>query len=138
MKAVLCALFLVCSFSLSRGQSGVSNPYPFTLQNDNGRFGIVADVQDHSLYPKYSDLFAKHGYEGNGYCWTGMIEQLLEQKAPELLKKLEFEPEKGAFYAYAKSDADRQQFIQIISPVFSNLKTLEDFIKSADHSRIDD
>ena len=90
------------------------------------------------MHLKYHDLFTKYGYEGNGYSWAGMIEQLLRKDAPELLKKLSFLPDAGAFYAYAKTDADRQQFIQIISPVFSNLRSLEDLIKSADHTRIDD
>ena len=138
MKAFFCCLFFVCSFSLSRAESQVNNPYPFTLQNDKGNFGVEVDVKDHSIYLKYHDLFAKYGYEGNGYSWAGMIEHLLRKDAPELLKRLEFLPDEGAFYAYAKTDTDRQQFIQIISPVFSNLKALEDLIKSADHSRIDD
>ena len=138
MKAIICCVFCICSFTLSRGQGGVPNPYPFTLQNENGKFAVEADVQDRSMHLKYYDLFAKYGYEGNGYSWAGMIEHLLRKDAPELLKKLSFLPDAGAFYAYAKTEADRQQFIQIISPVFSNLKSLEDLIKSADHTTIDD
>jgi hypothetical protein len=138
MKAFYCCLFYLCSYTVCPAQSGIKNPYPFSLQHNSGTFGIVADVQDPSLYPKYYDLFKKHGYEGNGYCWAGLIEQILEKQAPDLLKKIVFDPEAGAFYAKAENDAARQQFIQIISPVFSNLKTLEDHIKSADRSRIDD
>jgi hypothetical protein len=138
MKAFYCCLLCICCLTLSRAQGGLNNPYPFTLENEKGRFGIVADVQDRSMHLKYHDLFSKYGYEGNGYSWAGMIALLLEKQSPELLKKLDFEPEVGAFNAYAKSDIDRQQFIHIVSPVFSNLKTLEDFIKSADRSRIDD
>jgi hypothetical protein len=135
MKAFYCCLICLFSVALCNGQRAKTRPFPFTLQQD-GSFGIVADVQDQDLYPKYYDLFRKYGYEGNGECWAGLIRQILERKDPELLKKVDFDPEAGAFYAYFGND--RQRFIELISPVFANLNILEGYIKTADRSRIDD
>jgi len=66
-------------------QKIVNKYYPFELQEFDGQFNIVANIESEDLYPKYYDLFQKHGYEGNGYCWDGHITQILE--------KLEFNPD---------------------------------------------
>lgn len=112
--------------------------YPFELQNNNGQYGIVANIESKELYPKYYDLFRKYGYEGNGYCWEGHIRQILEKLDKSLLDHIEFDPEAGTFFATADSKESQQKFVALLSPIFSDMKKLEEWVKKAERSRIDD
>ena len=115
----------------------MKNSYPFQVMDDE-QFTILAALESDDLYEKYYPFFGKHGYEGNGYCWEGHIVQILEEKDSELLNHLNFDPEAGAFYAYADSKESQIRFINLVSPIFSDIEVLEGYVKSADHDRIDD
>lgn len=119
-------------------QKDMENPFPFQLCENNGHFTITAAKESEELFSKYNPLFEKYGYEGNGYCWEGHIIQILEQNDKELLSHIDFDPEAGAFYAYLDSKESQIRFINILSPIFSDLEKLEDYIKKADRKRIDD
>ncbi len=101
-------------------------------------FTIVAQIESAELFKKYNPIFERNGYSGNGYCWEGHITQILEKIDKELLSHIEFDPEAGAFFAYADSKATQQKFVDLIGPIFTDLKKLEEYIKAADRSRIDD
>lgn len=110
--------------------------YPFVI-SDVRRFRIEAQVEG-ELYPKYVNFFEKHNYSGNGYCWEGHITQILNKIAPELLTHITFDPEAGAFYAFADSKENQLRFVELLSPIFADLDKLEDYVKKADRSKIDD
>lgn len=119
-------------------EASMSNPYPFEVIDDHGQFTIMAALESNDLYSKYYPLFEKYGYVGNGPCWEGHITQILEKKDQELLNHLNFDPEAGGFYVYADSKAAQARFINILSPIFADLKQLEEYVKSADRDRVDD
>ena len=112
--------------------------FPFDLNASNGQYTIVAEIEGQELYPKYFDFFEKHGYSGNGYCWEGHIIPILEKLNPELLQYIDMAPEAGAFFAYSDSRAHQLEFAKLLSPIFMDLSKLEDYVKNADRSRIDD
>ena len=112
--------------------------YPFEVSDRDGQYSIIAQIETADLFDKYNPIFERNGYSGNGYSWEGHITQILEKIDKELLSHIDFDPEAGAFYAYADSKSTRQKFIDILSPIFSDLKTLEEYLKSADRNRIDD
>ena len=112
--------------------------YPFELQEIDGQYQIVANIEGKDLYPKYFDFFQEHGYEGNGYCWEGHITQILEKLDNKLLSQIDFDPEAGTFFANADSKEAQVKFVETLSGIFSDLKKLEDWVKKADRSRIDD
>lgn len=111
---------------------------PFELQDFDGQHNIVANIESGDLYPKYYDFFQKHGYEGNGYCWEGHIIQILEKLDKSLLTHINFDPEAGTFFAIANSKETQIKFVELLSPIFSDMKKLEEWVKKADRSRIDD
>jgi hypothetical protein len=119
-------------------QKQVNKYYPFELQEIGGQYQLVANIESADLYPKYYDFFQKHGYEGNGYCWEGHITQILEKLDKKLLSHIEFDPEAGAFFANADSKETQLKFVETLSPIFSDMKKLEEWVKKADRSRIDD
>jgi len=113
--------------------------YPFKIYTSgNGNPIIMAEIEGNELYPIYNEFFEERGYSGNGYCWEGHIVQILEQLDPDLLDHIEFDPEAGAFYAIADSEASRKRFVNLISPIFSDLANLATYVAAADRNRIDD
>lgn len=122
----------------SETQIIMDHPFPFQVTDNNGQFTILAALESDALFTTYYPFFEKHGYEGNGYCWEGHITQILEKKDKELLNHIEFDPEAGGFYAYADSKENRARFVNLLSPIFSDLAQLEAFVTSADKGRIDD
>lgn len=84
------------------------------------------------------ELFENHDYEPNGYCWEGHIIQILEQENPALLDHIEFDSEAGGFYTEADSKKAQLAFVNTLSPIFQDMSKLEEYIRSADRSQIDD
>ncbi len=111
---------------------------PFVLSNSNGHYSITVAIESEEFFTKYSPSFEKYDYSGNGYSWEGHIHQILEKINPDLLQHIEFDPEAGAFYAYADTEDNQIKFAELLSPIFSDLTKLEDYLKKADRSRIDD
>jgi hypothetical protein len=115
-----------------------NSSYPFEITERDGQYSIVVQIETDELFSKYNPIFERNGYSGNGYCWEGHITQILEKIDRGLLNHIDFDPEAGAFFAYADSKSSQQKFVDNLSPIFTDLKKLEEYIKSAKRSRIDD
>ncbi|WP_316835074.1 Imm51 family immunity protein [Pedobacter nutrimenti] len=117
----------------------MNSDYPFTIQSIGiNDFIIMVPLNDEDNYSKYYDLFSQYGYESNGPCWEGHIEQILESIDPQLLKQIDFDSEASTFYIKINSPRAKDRFIQKLVPIFNNLVELENWIKNADRDRIDD
>jgi hypothetical protein len=116
----------------------MTNYFPFKISDNNGQFVIIVETESPELYPKYADFFEKYEYSGNGYCWEGHITQILEKLNPELLHHIDFDPEAGAFFAYADTKENQIKIVELLSPIFADFAKLEEYVKKADRSRIDD
>ncbi len=115
----------------------MKDSFPFQTSAEDGNYTISADLESEALYPKYYDFFNEHEYEGNGYCWEGHITQILEQLDPVLLDHIEFDPEAGAFFAYADTKASMEKFVNLLSPIFADLTKLATYVAAADRDRVD-
>lgn len=124
--------------STSKINQPLNNYFPFKITDTGGQYSIIAETESKELYPKYANFFEKNGYSGNGYCWEGHITQILEELDPDLLNHITFDPEAGAFFALADSKENQLKFVEILSPIFSDFKVLEKYVKKADRDRIDD
>ena len=116
----------------------MTNYFPFKISDNNGRFAIIVETESLELYPKYADFFEKYDYSGNGYCWEGHITQILEKLNPNLLQHIDFDPEAGAFFAYADTKQNQIKIVELLSPIFADFTKLTEYVKTADRSRIDD
>jgi len=123
---------------VTTNKNDMTNYFPFKISDNNGRFTIVVETESTELYPKYADFFEKYEYSGNGYCWEGHITQILEKLNPELLKHIDFDPEAGAFFAYADTKENQIKIVELLSPIFADFTKLKEHVKKADRSRIDD
>ncbi|KAA2243326.1 hypothetical protein F0L74_12525 [Chitinophaga agrisoli] len=111
--------------------------FPFQLHDMEGQFSIAVEIEREDLYPYYY-LFERNDYEGNGYCWEAHATQIVEALDPELLSHIEFDSEAGGFFAFADTQANQEKFANLLSPIFADLERLEEWVKKADRSRIDD
>lgn len=133
--AILSLLVFACTLN---AQSKMNDTFPFTISDNDEIYSISVFIESDKIFDKYYPFFEQNGYTGNGYCWEGHIIQILEKENVDLLKHIEFDPEAGAFFAYADSEKAQVDFVKTLSPIFSDLVRLKKFIDTADRSRIDD
>lgn len=103
-------------------------------QVDTMTYNIGIEIHDETS----RCLFEKYGLTGNGYSWEGVIIQILEKEHPSLLNHIHFDPEAGAFFAFADSYKRQVEFAYIIHKVFTNALKLEQYLMNMNRSRIDD
>ena len=54
---------------------------------------------------------ADDGFEGNGYDWASLAQVFLNEKCPQLLGKVDFDPEGSMFCAYSEDAEALGEFI---------------------------
>jgi len=109
---------------------------PFIIYKDNS-YMVAAEIESKELFDKYNPIFEKYQLSGNGYCWEGLIKQILQKENPTLIPHLQFDPEAGGFYVFADSEKTQRQFAELISKIFSDIPKLEQYLKTADRKSID-
>ncbi|MDF7811729.1 Imm51 family immunity protein [Hymenobacter sp. YC55] len=102
------------------------------LANPNRRFSIQVPVGE---VEGYYNLFAKHGYGGNGPSWVEHIHFILEEKDAALLDHLEFDEEADTFLVYADSEETVSRFMTSVLPIFGSLKSLEHYFEHVDSDK---
>lgn len=110
------------------------NTFPFELRDENK---IVVESEG-AAFKTHFPIFEKHGFEGNGYAWEGVIRHILTEKNPELLTHIEFDPEAGAFYSFVDSAENRQRIIEVLLPICSDLKEFDAYLSKIDPEEMDD
>jgi len=122
----------------TKAEGKMTTCFPFEIGENAGQFTITVATERPELYPKYAAFFERFHFSGNGYCWEGHITQIMEKMNPDLLQHIKFDSEAGAFFAIADTKENQLKFVELLSPIFADLKKLEEFVKKADPSRIDD
>lgn len=124
--------------SVSTGGYKITEYHPFSLLDDprNTIAVYIYNEEEDPLLQKYSTLFIKYGYSGNGETWAGHIVQILKEVNPSLVRHIEFDPEAGAFFAYTNSKKHQIEFAETLVPVFNNHELLEQYIAKANRNQI--
>ncbi len=86
---------------------------PGSLVKHDDEYSLV-----YSSFPHVA-AFDKHGIEGGGYTWQGLVEHILNEDDPEALDALDFDPEASMFCAVSKD-------LGALQAVGRALKKLED------------
>ncbi|OAB26346.1 hypothetical protein PMSM_26940 [Paenibacillus macquariensis subsp. macquariensis] len=83
---------------------------PFVLRvQDNGSASVILNV---GTYKK--EIFKSRedeGFEGGGYDWGSLAAVFLEEKMPELVDIVQFDPEASMFCAYSDNREAIQRFV---------------------------
>lgn len=109
--------------------------FPCEIDSLEGSHQVTIDSSN-GLF--FFEIFAEYGLYGNGYCWEGVIQQILEKDMPQLLERTEFDSEGDAFVAYFESKKDQKRLAKHIHDICIDKSKLESYLKNIDRDRIDD
>lgn len=115
----------------------LNNPlFPCNIEEDPKTKVCYLEIPS-SNFIFYTELLACHQLYGNGYCWLGIVEQLLEKTAPFLKKTIIIDAEGDAFYARSPYKQDIQMMAQLIHYLCKDKKRFDTFLEEIDKERID-
>jgi hypothetical protein len=99
----------------------LTGEYPSLILSDNDMLLRV------SVFEERED----EGWMGNGYDWTSIAQVVLNEKLPDLLEKLEFDPEAGMFSASGSIDS-LKRLGKEMKLIFDDENMLRDFLSRAE------
>lgn len=82
---------------------------PFFWVEHSSSFSVCLNVG--SYKQEIFDARANEGFEGNGYDWGSLAQVFLEEKRPDLVENVRFDPEGGMFCAYSSNGDQLKDFI---------------------------
>ncbi|MEJ1239703.1 Imm51 family immunity protein [Chryseolinea sp. T2] len=110
-------------------------PYFPAQVSADAQFFSVQITATSSMF--FTDEFDQHGLYGNGYCWAGIVEQLLEENNPALLKKVTLDPEADTCFISCPNEEVMNELAKALHESFSTKEKMLNVLKSADKSRLD-
>ena len=108
--------------------------FPLQISDENEIYSLMI-TSDEGMF--FFELLADYGLYGNGPCWEGIIQQILEKDMPELLDTIEFDSEADACLLHFESKRDSKRVAKHLHEICINNSILEQYLKSID-KRIDD
>lgn len=85
----------------------------------------------------FTDEFAKYDLYGNGYCWEGIIEQLIGQKNPSLLNRVDFDSEADVCFISCSDEVSMNELAEIIHSFCSTKEKFLALLESIDTDELD-
>jgi hypothetical protein len=79
-----------------------------------------------------SSVFEEAGFEGGGYGWQGVVEALVKMRAPELRRKVDYDPEASMFVAFSKDREAIRQVAALIREAVADPELHREAISKAD------
>lgn len=110
-------------------------PYFPAEASSNGQYYSVQITAISGMF--FTDEFEQHDLYGNGYCWEGVIEQVLEQKNPGLLKRIKFDPEADTCFISCPDEGTMNELAKTIHEFCSTKEKMLKVLESIDKSRLD-
>ena len=108
--------------------------FPCELANYDGVNRVTISSPDSFFF---TEALAKHNLYGNGYCWEGIIQQILEKENANLLNNISFESEADTFVAYLDTLDNQLLFADFIHQICRNPQLFDSYLLTIDKSRID-
>lgn len=126
--------FIACQPAQDKPTFDKMNTFPFELKGDNK---LVVECEG-AAYKTHNPIFEKHEFSGNGYSWEGVIRHILNEKNPELLTHMDFDPEAGSFLARVDTAENRQRIVEVLLPICSDLEKFDAYLSKIDPEEMDD
>jgi len=81
---------------------------PFFWVDHDTKASVCLNAGDYK--PEIFESRAEEGFLGNGYDWGSLAQVFLEEKKPELLDAIQFDPEAGMYCIYSSNKAALKEF----------------------------
>lgn len=98
---------------------------PFTLDNIDGTVSVTM-YTSHKYKKHLFKTRKKEGFDGSGYDWESLARVFLQEKAPDLIDKIEFDSEHLCFVAYSTDEDAMKRFILMFKETCENDKLIAD------------
>ncbi|WP_141503008.1 Imm51 family immunity protein [Paenibacillus luteus] len=104
---------------------------PFKLvSHDNGSLSLILSVGSYKSH--IFEARADEGFEGNGYDWASLAAVFLDEKMPELVSIINFDPEAGMFAAYTSNQEAMVSFAAAFKEACENDALIGDLFSRAE------
>jgi hypothetical protein len=78
------------------------------------------------------DTFTEHGYEGNGYGWTGVARSAVRTRLPDIADRVRFDPEAGMFVAFGDDHEALWRLGGVLRDAVRDPSALTELIRAGD------
>ncbi|WP_288437217.1 immunity 51 family protein [uncultured Chryseobacterium sp.] len=103
---------------------------PFFWVEHSNSFSVGLDPG--SYKQEIFDTRADEGFEGNGYDWASLADVFIQEKRPDLIDIIHFDPEAGMFCAYSSDSEKLKEFILNFKNACEDETLLKDLFSRAE------
>ncbi|WP_288447762.1 immunity 51 family protein [uncultured Chryseobacterium sp.] len=103
---------------------------PFFWVEHSNSFSVGLDAG--SYKQEIFDTRADEGFEGNGYDWASLADVFIQEKRPDLIDIIHFDPEAGMFCAYSSDLEKLKEFILNFKNTCEDETLLKDLFSRAE------
>lgn len=93
---------------------------PFVLLEYDHKPGTYCLMLSDDHMAEVMEVFDQNGRYGNGYGWADVTIGMIRNEAPDLEKRIDFDPEAGTFVACGEDLEALQQLGEMLSEAFAN------------------
>ena len=97
------------------------------MEHEGGQYSLVLSDLDYR-----AEVFEEKDHEPSGYAWEGVVQLLLQERAPELADRVEFDSEAGMFCAYGTDAAALRTVAGLVQETLDDPAKLAAAIDRAD------
>lgn len=101
-------------------------------RNEGGGYSVTFTDFDST-----ARVFGEKGFDGGGYAWEAVVDALLRERAPEMLKRFRFDPEAGMFCAYGPDPDALAAVAELVRELVDDPALLRHAIDNADPELIE-
>lgn len=98
---------------------------PFTMDIIDGNVSVTL-YTSHKYKKRLFKTRKKEGFDGSGYDWESLAQVFLQEKAPDLIEKIDFDSEHLCFVAYSTDEDAMKRFIIMFKETCENDKLITD------------
>ena len=85
----------------------------------------------------YAKVFQRYELYGNGYCWESIIQQLIAQRRPDWMAKLDFDAEAEVCLILGQDETTVMQLAEFLHDNLATTAQFEAVLRSIDTDRLD-
>ena len=78
------------------------------------------------------DIRHSEGFEGTGYDWASLANVFIDETRPDIVGKIDFNPETEMFVAYSKDKEALKEFILTFKETCENREKISDMFSRAE------
>jgi hypothetical protein len=102
------------------------------VPHEDGSYSLCFDA-----FEATQAIFEEMGWDGGGYSWHGVVDALVQLKAPDLQEKLDYDPEASMFVALSEDQEALAQVAGLIREAIDDPTILREAIENADPDLMD-